>query len=115
MADRMSHEESHEAWSEAQFVAFRAMGGHDQISAVKAGALDHWTEKARNAAFDMLGRGGKINAAPETAQSLKFEPALQPLLLHPTRSVGFDRPMTIAATGWVVIITAVAGRAYGLF
>lgn len=115
MTDRISNEEAHELWSQKQLMRFRKLKNHGRLHAVKSGALEHWTEAARNEALDLLGEHAQQASPPYPAQMRKFEPALKALPPQLTHAPRLDRLLIAAGTGWAVIMLAAAGRAYWFF
>lgn len=115
MTDQISHTEAHEKWSEKQLSLFKAMKPRERLNAVKSGALEHWTKAARDAALDLFGHDESRASISYTPQTLRFEPALYSLPRQATYSSRLDPTLFAAVLGWVVIIIATAGQAYGLY
>lgn len=115
MTGAISHAEAHKAWAEAQLVAFRAMSPRQRISAVKSGALEHWTETTRAAALDLLGAEEIKPDLSAGGQIHGFEPALCPLPPLATTSPRFDRLLMATLGGWAVLMIAVTVQAYWPF
>ena len=114
MTERISHTEAHKLWSDAQLAVFRKMRTRERVNAVKSGALEHWTEPAREAALDLLGDVGNRGGTWTTLQTRKLEPALHPLSPQARHSSRVDLTLISAGTGWAAMMIAVAVHAYGI-
>jgi hypothetical protein len=111
----LSNEQVHVIWSHEQLAAFKHLSEKARLEAVKTGALEHWTEADRNAAFDLI--GGEITAVSTNPMStaLAFEAPLKPLSRQGPRS-RWPAPLpTLAGAGWIAIVALVAAYIYGLF
>ena len=112
--ERLSNEEAHEFWSAEQLTAFQKMSNRERLNAVKSGALEHWTETARDAALDMLAPGEPVNVEADMERFTEFERAEHALPPQAEHSAQFDLNLIAAGAGWAAMMIAVAAHAYGI-
>ena len=115
MPERLSNQEAHEFWSAEQLTAFQKMSNRERLNAVKSGALEHWTQTARDAALDMLAPGEPVNVEADMEQFTEFEHAEHALPSLQVRTPLFDQTTAVAAVGWAFCVLLAAASAFGLF
>ena len=116
-SETISHSDVHTAWSWEQLALFRMMTPAEQLDAVKANALEHWIEDARNEALELLAGRKENSRKPLSMQIAKsrqsqFEQAAHPLISAPVKSPIFDAYIKDAIGSWLLIGTAVVIHFY---
>lgn len=111
-----SHEQIHKEWSRQQLKQFRSLSPADRLLAVNTRALDHWTTRDQEDALRLF---GSDNLAPPlilpALDAQDFEPAQKPLPPLATHSGRGNFLLAAALGGWLLIISAFSGHAYGLY
>lgn len=111
-----SHRQIHEEWSRQQLEKFRMLRPADRLLAVNTGALKHWTTRDREEAHRLFGTNPRGPSLTLPAISTRnFEPARKPLPPLATRSGRVDFLLAAAFGGWLLILSALSGHAFGLY
>ncbi len=111
-----SHKAIHEEWSRQQLENFRSLSPADRLLAVNTGALEHWTTRDREEAHRFFGTNTRGPSLTLPAISTRnFEPARKPLPPLATRSGRVDFLLAAALGGWLLILSALSGHAFGLY
>ncbi|MDA8365317.1 MAG: hypothetical protein M0Z84_16245 [Gammaproteobacteria bacterium] len=112
----LSQQQIHEEWSGQQLENFRLLPPEDRLLAVKTGALRHWTAQDREKALRLFSSANGPEKLKLPAIKVQdFGPAQKPLPPLATLSGRVDFLLAAALGGWLLILSAFSGHAFGLY